>query len=320
MSFREFLPYEPTTANYFQMTLSEVISDSLGIIQIGVDGEAIEPEYYSRMINVVNRAILEMQAQGLHLTSYKVGYLFLQPDQYKYIIEDENSTNEYWTRTLSADEATGQTTLSISDVTDLEVDDTIGITLDDGTIQWTTVNSIDSLNTTVTVADALTGDASSGNYLINYRVPLRQISRIHQIWRRDNYVTDIPITMISQQEYDVLPYKTTSNGVPSISYYYRGLPKGTLFLWPLPSTGVPIIGFWYECKIGQMKEPTDAMDFDQFYYPAFTYLCALRACDTFGVSSEIKMSVKDTYEELMAQALTYDDENTPVKISPNRRV
>lgn len=318
MSFREFLPYTPSDANYFQMTLEEIIQDALGLIQVGVDGEELAAEYYERARVTVNRVVLELQAQGLHLTSYRVGYLFLQPDQYKYVIEDENATNEYWTRTLSAAEASGQTVLSVSDVDDLEVDDTIGITLDDGSIQWTTVSAVGA--DTVTVADALTDDAASGNYLINYRVALRQISRIHQFWRRDNYVTDIPIMMVGQQEYDVLPYKTTSNGVPSIAYFYRGIPKGTLFLWPLPSTAVPIIGFWYECKIGQMKNATDTIDFDQFYYPAFVYTVALRCCDTFSVSSEVKASIQATQAEILAQALTYDDEGTPVKISPNRRV
>lgn len=320
MSFREFLPYEPATSNHFQMTLTEIISDSLGIIQIGVDGEEVEPEYYKRMVNVVNRCVLEMQAQGLHLTSYKVGYLFLQPNQYRYVIEDENSTNEYWSRQLSADEATGQTVLSIDGTDDLQVDDDIGITLDDGSIQWTTVESIDTVTPTVTIADALTGDAGEDNYIFNYRTALRQISRVHQMWRRDNYVNDVPITQLSQQEYDVLPFKTTSPGLPSQWYYHRALPKGVLYLWTIPVNSTYIIGFWYECKLGQMKDATDAMDLDQFYYPAFTYLCALRACDTFGVSTEVKASVKATADELMAQALSYDDEGSPVKISPGYRI
>ncbi len=119
MSFREFLPYTPEDKNYFQMTLAEIIRDALGLIQIGVDGEQLAAEYYERARVAVNRVVLEMQTQGLHLTSYRVGYLFLQPNQLKYVIEDEYATNEYWTRTLSADEASGQTVLSVSGVDDL---------------------------------------------------------------------------------------------------------------------------------------------------------------------------------------------------------
>lgn len=319
MSFRQFLPYEPADGNYFQQTCAELIQYAAGLIQVGIDGEPLAPEYYQRALQAVNLAVLEMQAKGLHLSSYKVGYLFLQPNQYKYVIEDENATNEYFSRQLSDDEATGQTVLSISDTDDLQTDDTIGITLDDGSIQWTTVDSIDTINSTVTVADALTGDAGEDNYIFNYRTALKQISRIHQIWRRDNYVNDVPISMIGQQEYDVLPFKTTSPGLPSQAYYHRSIPKGTLYLWTIPVNSTYIIGFWYEQKLGQMKNATEVMDLDQFYYPAFAYLVALRLCDVFAASTEMKMSIQQTYEELLADALTYDDEGLSIKISPNIR-
>jgi hypothetical protein len=320
MSFREFLPYTPYDGNYFQQTLGELIQYSAGLIQVGVDGETMAPEYSERARNAVNLAVLEMQAKGLHLSSYKLGYLFLNPNQGTYIIEDENATNQYYQRTLSADEATGQTVLSISDTDDLENDDTIGIILDDGSIQWTTVVSYDSVLLTVTVADALTDDAASGNYIFNYRVALKQISRIHQILRRDNYVNDVPLTIISQQEWNTLNNKRTATGLPNQMYYQRTIPKGTLKMWPVPQNSYSIVWFWYEQKLGQMKDMTDVMDLDQFYYPAFAYLVAVRLCDVFAASSETKMSIQQTYNELLADAMRYDDEGTPIKISPNRRV
>lgn len=319
MTFQSFLPFTPETENNFTLTLTELISSAFELVQIGVDGEDIEPEYYERAVNIVNLVIQEMQTQGLHLTSYKVGWLFLQPDQFKYVIEDENSTNEYWQRTLSADEATGQTVLSVDSVEDLEVDDPIGIILDDGSLQWTAVTAVGA--DTVTVDDALTDDATEGNYLFNYRTALRQISRVHQFWRRDNYVNDVPIQMISQQEYDLLPRKDAPpSGLPSQAYYHRTIPKGVLRLWVAPQNAQYIIGFWYECKIGQMRNSSDAIDFDQFYLPAITHTIALRMCNRFGISTEIMTRVKAEQEELMALALTYDDEQTPIKISPNRRV
>jgi len=304
----------------FQLTLEEMINAAAGLIQVGVDGESLEPEYYQRAMVAANLVMLELQAQGLHLSSYNVGYLFLQPNQFRYVIEDEYATNTYYETTLSAAAVETDTVLSVTDASIYEDDDNIGITLTSGTIQWSTVTDIDLLNNTVTIADALEGDAASGNYAFNYREVLKQISRIHQIWRRDNYVNDIPINIVGQQEYDSLPYKTTSNGVPSISYYHRSIPKGTLFLWPVPATSYPIMGFWYERKLGQLKNTTDTIDLDQFYYPAVVYTLALRLCDVFAVSSEVYGRIKQTQSEILAQALSYDDEQQPVKISPNRRV
>lgn len=319
MSFREFLPYTPYDGNYFQQTLGELIQYAAGLIQVGIDGEALSPEYYDRARNAVNLAVLEMQAKGLHLSSYKVGYLFLQPNQYKYVIEDENATNEYFSRQITTDAIATDTVIEVTDTTDLQVDDLIGITLDSGELQWTTVTAYDSVLLTVTIADALTDSASEDNQIFNYRVALKQISRIHQMWRRDNYVNDVPISMIGQQEYDVLPFKTTSPGLPSQAYYHRAIPKGVLYLWTIPVNSTYIIGFWYEQKLGQMKSQQDVMDLDQFYYPCFAYLCALRLCDVFAASTEMKMSIQATYNDLLADALTYDDEGLAVKISPNVR-
>ena len=179
----------------------------------------------------------------------------------------------------------------------------------------------------MTIADALTNSATSGQTLFNYTLPLLQISRIHQFLRRDNFVNDIPITTIGQQEWDTLNNKSgftgnnaVSTGLPNQCYYQRAIPKGILKVWPQPQTSLSIVWFWYEKKLGQLKNPTDVMDLDQFYYPALSYLLAYRLCDVFGVSTEMKMSIKATYEELMAQALSYDDEQSPVKITPNARV
>ena len=76
MSFREFLPFTPEDSNYFQLTLNEMITYSAGLIQVGIDGEGLAAYDYARCVNAANLAILEMQNQGLHLSSYKVGYLF----------------------------------------------------------------------------------------------------------------------------------------------------------------------------------------------------------------------------------------------------
>lgn len=319
MSFREFLPYEPADGNYYQQTLNEIIAFAAGKCQVGVDGESLAPEDYQRAVVDVNNVVLEFQTHGLHLSTYNVGYLFLQPDQFKYVVEDENSTNEYWDRALTADASETDTTLTVDDTSDLEVDDTIGIILDDNTLQWTTVDSFVA-DTSITIADALTGDAAEGNRIFNYRESLKQISRVHQIWRRENFVDDTPVEEIGQQEYDLLPNKSTSTGSASLIYYHRSIPKGTMYIWPVPDSSRTIIGFWYERKMGQMKDPTDIVDLDQFWAPAFNYTVALRLCDTFAVDPTIRQSIKEVQENLLEAALSYDADDTPVKISPNERV
>lgn len=66
--------------------------------------------------------------------------------------------------TLDANEASGQTILSVADETLFEAGDTVRITLNSGGIDQTTVASIGT--GTITVDDALTGAADSGNRVV----------------------------------------------------------------------------------------------------------------------------------------------------------
>jgi len=319
MSFRSFVPYSPETENNFQQTLAETINAVCSLVQVGVDGENPNAsDNYARMVNVINHAVLEMQVKGLHISSYQLGYLFLQPNQNTYIVEDEHATNSYVSNVIAADVTSGVTYTVNTPSNLITAGDYVGITLDDGSLFWTTCVSF--VSPTLVVTDVLPSQASAGNYILSYTTPIRQISRVHQVLRRDNYVNDVPLSMISQQEWDTLNNKLTSTGQPNQMYYKRSIPKGTMYMWPIPQNSLSIVWFWYECKLGQMKDPTTILDMDQFYLPAFKYLCALRACDEFGISTELYQRIEATAEKLMGEALSYDDEGTPIKISPNQRI
>lgn len=317
MTFRSFLPYEPETSNYFNLTTTELITLALNEIGIGINGENIEPEYYNRALYQLNLVITELMSQGLHIATYRTGSLFLQPNQYKYVIEDEHATDQYYKRQLTANYAAGSTVLAVSSVAGVAANDYYGVTMDDGSIFWTSVSTFDPIAKTVTIALPLPGSTTSGNYCLNYTTPIGQIVRINQFWRTDSYINDIPMTMISRQEYDVLPYKTSavSSGVPSQAYYERSLPKGTLFLWMPPQNGQYIVNFWYERRLGQMVNATDTLGLDQTYLPAVVKHTAYRLCNTFRIGTEVYQRVKMEAEELMDRALSFDDEQTPFKIS-----
>jgi len=140
------------------------------------------------------------------------------------------------------------------------------------------------------------------------------------IWRRDadNPTSDVPIELISKQEYDWLPNKNTS-GLPSQAYYQRLDPEGILYLWQAPQNDSDyIVQFYYERKIDDMKDPTDKLDMNRTYLPAVIYTTALWGADKFQVSSEIRQRVEMRQKEIMEQALSYDDEVTDIQISLQR--
>jgi len=127
MSFDDFLPPVTSDSTTFTLTTEEIIKNAFDIIQVGTDGEAVEPEYYERARDTLNLVMRELQAQGLHITSYRTGTLFLVGSQVKYVIEDSNSTNEFFQTEIALDAAIAQTFIQVVDATDMTVSDFIGI-------------------------------------------------------------------------------------------------------------------------------------------------------------------------------------------------
>jgi ethanolamine utilization microcompartment shell protein EutS len=89
-------------------------------------------------------------------------YVKGKEDQQAVPIARPDTTDFYNQVTLSADASEGDTTITVSSATNISDDDNIGITLDDGTIQWTYVNGT-PVGNVVTLGEILDGDASSGN-------------------------------------------------------------------------------------------------------------------------------------------------------------
>jgi len=321
MSNQSFLPFEPSGESNFTLTTSEIIENALDILQVGSDGEDVEPEVYSRSLDQLNLCIKEMQTNGLSIATYRTAFLFLVQGQYEYIVEDSEVTNEYFQTTLSADVVSPTTTIPLTDISNYEVGDRIGIYKNDGNLFWSTVDSITptvSPAGDVEIADSIDGDADEGCDVLNYKEKASITDRVWKTMRRDNLNTDIPITQLSRDEYENLPFKEEQSGTISQAYYWRARDKGRFFLWQPPQDSRQILRFTYEKKIDDMIRPTDALDMDDVYLPYIVQHLAYRMCNRLGISSEIYQRVKEEFYEIRDSALTYDSEVTDFKITLQR--
>jgi len=317
MSFQDFQQFNPSGVNSWTLTASEIIDEALDVIGVGSDGEEVEPEYYARTLNTLNMVMRHMQAQGLHLNSMQNGVLFLEKDKASYTIEDSKSTNSFSRRQTTADAVAADVTLTVTTDEEIQTGDTIGIVLDNKTIWWSTVASFTA--STVTIDDALPSDAASGAQVFNYRGKINPVERIMHIWRQENYENDNPINLISRQEYNYLPNKTSIAGAPNQAYYHRIDPKGELLIWPPPSDDSTYLVFFdYERKMDDMKNPTDKLDMNRIYIPAVVYTTALWMCDKLQVSNDIMQRTQLRQQEIMQQALSFDDEVTDIEVSLQR--
>jgi len=304
----------------FTLTTNEIIKESFDILEIAVEGEDLSEEMQVRGKSKLNLMLKTWQSQGLHLSSYSFGFLFLVKEQREYILEQSNCTEQYFQRTLTADAVATDTVLNVDNTDNLLVDDFIGVMDDDFNLMWSKVDSIDTGLLTVTIEDPLPRDASEPNEIFNYTEVIRPIARLLDIQRRENFLNDNPIVLESRNDYFFNPSKIQFTGVPSEAYYSRSIPQGKLFLWPIPENSAVIIPFNYERLIENMVNADDCIDLDQSYLEAVTYSLAARLGASYGVGESRLRNVQIMADSFLDRALSYDQELPDIKISLNREV
>lgn len=167
----------------YSLTALNIIDTALENLRILSAGGTATANQTSMLLRRLNMIAKQWQgtadgSPGLKIHTRQRVTLMLAVGQQSYLIgpasTDARASTAIGRTTISATEAAGQTVLSITATTDttmypgttitMTASDFIGIQLDDGTLQWTTISSTGA-GPTVTVGAALTSQASSGNYV-----------------------------------------------------------------------------------------------------------------------------------------------------------
>lgn len=144
-------------------------------------------------------------APGLKVHTRQRITLFLAKGQHRYLIgpasTDARAAVTYGRTTISANEASGQTVLSITSNTDtttfpgstvtMTASDIIGIEQNDGTIHWTTISGTPA--STATISVALTAAADAGNYVWWFTSRAQRFVHVESAVLRDENYTDTPL-------------------------------------------------------------------------------------------------------------------------------
>jgi hypothetical protein len=312
MSFdNPLVPYTTSGEFGFTMTVEELISEGYAVLKMGVDGEAITGDMYNRALITLNLLLQSFQADGLTLSIQNNGSLFLVGGQTSYPVSSSNIINDYTETALSVAAVATDTTVTVDDDADITDGDTIGILLDSGEIQWTTVNGTPAANV-VTLTDALTGAAGIDNNVFNYSGTLNKISRLMDVNRLDDFSTENPMEICSRQDYFVLADKT-AEGVPSQVYFNR--QTQTFYLYPTPQDGQNVLKFNYEQVFDAAVNPSDVLLFPAYYYEAIVYGLSKRLGLKYRVPPDVMQLAITMAEETHNKALAYDDEQGNIHIT-----
>lgn len=188
--------------------------------------------YRSEALESLNGIIRAWQAEGLYLWKIRDITVFLENGKRYYDIGpsgDYAGIDSVKTEIATA-ASSGASEIEVDSDTGISDGDVIGIELDDGTIQWTTVNGTPSSGT-VLIDDVLTDDVAADNHVYAYTsLPARPV-RVFSARLIDSNDEETELWLASREEYMQMPDKSET-GECVMVYIDQRLTNIRAYVWP----------------------------------------------------------------------------------------
>jgi len=315
------------TTSDFNLGQNEIITEVLRELRVIGMAQTASGQQITACSTRLNLMLRAWQADGLHVWTQQTGVLFQIENQAKYSTDTDRLCNidDLVITSILADEALGQTILSITDTTGMVAGDEIGILLDDQTMQWTTIVTVDS-PTQVTVTDALTDDAAAGNNVYAFTTRLGRIVKIYDDTRVRNMTNgnnntqynETPIFLFSRQEYNILSNKTNT-GLTTQIYFQPLRDSSSFWLWPVPNNSQNFILFTYERNLLDFDTPLNFADAPVEWTRTFIMCLAADLCNIFGVPTDRAEQIIAKANSMRENLLGWDNDEYSIRIMPDFR-
>lgn len=173
-----------------------------------------------------------------------------------------------------------------------------------------------------TTSISLTASAASYRIGLSQTVNIPKPLKIIQAWNHDsNSNIDIPIRIITKQEYNMLGNKTTS-GNPIQIYYDPQNGYGDLYVFPVPTSteaSANTIKIVYQRPFEDFDAANDTPDFPQEWYDALTYGLATRLAPEYGVPATDRKMLWQEMTIIKQDALNFGLEEGSLYFQVDRR-
>jgi len=215
----------------FTITRANIIEAALRKVGAFDQGEAVSGSETSAANIALNLLVKEYTARGADLWLRDEITLFLQPDQKVYSLGTANATASYVETTITADQVASATVIPVTSSTGMTAADIIGIKLDDNTIHWDVIATVDS-SIQVTITTGILTAASSAGKVYAYTTTAGRPTRVLYAYRRDTSDIDVEVRLVGEKEYMSQSNKG-SDGPPVEAWYQPTLTTGSLYVWPV---------------------------------------------------------------------------------------
>jgi hypothetical protein len=278
----------------FNRTAIQIITEAMELIGEYQAGETLTAEDTTSCLASLNMMIKAWQAEGIGLWTKRDAALLLGYEEYSYDIGPTGDNVTLVSDLVKTEIATAASstdlTITVDDDDGVSNGDYIGVELDDGTVQWTTVNGVPAANV-ITLTAALTDDVAVDNHVYAYTSKLQRPLEIADVRLRNASDYERPLIIKSRQEYMALPNKADT-GAANIVYYDPQRTNGKLYVWPACNNVQEYIKFTAKIPFEDFDATTNDPDFPQEWLLPLAWNLAILIAPKFGVELATKFELK----------------------------
>ena len=303
----------------FILTGAQLVEEAFSMIGVKRQEQPLEAVELQDGFTTLNLLVKGWQAQGLHLWSKTEGILFLDPAKPSYFLgstgDEATRADDFINTRITTAALSGASVLVVADTTGMAALDNIGIELDDGTRQWTTIVSVDS-PTGLTITATLDDDVAVNNTVFTFTTFIERPLRILQARRNTiNEEAEIDVIDVSRSDYFGQVNKT-STGTPVMFHYSPQLGNGQIFIWQPTSDVNETIRFTFERNLEDFDVSNDDPDFPIEWSRAIITNLAVELGFKYNVPQAKLSNIKAIADEQLRALLGFDKETAPLQIQP----
>lgn len=300
------------------MNRNQLLTDALidaGIVPLGVTPEADITAFAARKLNMMQKA---WQADGLQLWKLRETTLFLEYNDNSYTLGStgQHATESFTTTAIATAAVAADTSIVVDSTSGMAASDYVGVELDDKSMHWTTVASVTNSTTFVLTAAIPTGDTVAvDNTVYFYRTKAPRPLMIFDPVIRNESNEDVPVSLISRDEYSTFGDKTTT-GTPTQIFFNPSLTNSTLKVYPTPSDGIHRLVYTGQYSIEDVTSANDDFDFPQEWQLAIQLNLAVLLTPSYATNTAEFKKLKLLADEEKMRVMGWDKEQTSMKIQP----
>jgi len=297
-----------TSGSYdFGLTGGGIVLEALELLGKAGTGMTVSAEDQATCMRTLNMMCKALQAEGIGLWKNVEATLFQTYGENSYSIGptgDHCTALGYKTEIYEAS-ALGDSTITVDEDENITDGDVIGIELEDGTIQWTTVDGTPAANV-VGLDDVLTDDVTVDSHVYNYTSIIQRPVEIVEARVVRSTGHEIPLKIVSRDEYLRLPNKTATGSAIQV-YYDSILTNGKMWVYQACSDVKEYIKFTCRIPIEDFDSASNDPDFPQEWLLALSRGLAVLVAPKFG--KVLDQTFLGIASSLMESAKDFDVEN-----------